>query len=225
MKITMRIVSLVMVVIIAFSMFSLTASAKTKSEFMLEMLTDVNLSYEDDIKNCFYPEFFDGNPDIWYYYNMLYAHCENTQTEPEYVVFIAKTYTCNEDAFVDRYVGDCLVVNSEISLPYDLAHYVYVPSDKTVYTLEEAYNNEELDISAAMRSGRVGMHRGDIDLNRSCDILDATIIQMHLANMDIDNDIKTGRMDLDGSDDVSILDVTKLQRYLVGLENSLRVKE
>lgn len=225
MKKTMRVVSLIMVVIIAFSMFSLTASAKTKDEFMLEMLTDIDLSYEDEIEPYFYTEYFERQTNLWYYYNMLYAHFEFNHTEPQYVVFIANTYACHEDAFVERYVGDCLVSNYEISLPYDLAHYVYVPFDKTVYTLEEAYNSEEIDISAAMKSGRVGMHRGDVDLNRSCDILDATIIQMHLANMDIDNDIKIGRMDLDGSDDVSILDVTKLQRYLVGLENSLIVKK
>ena len=157
---------------------------------------------------------------MWYYYNMLYAYYENNQTEPEYVVFIAKTSTWNEPSTVTRGLGDCLIYNSSISIPYDLAHYVYVPSLQKVYTLEEAYYSEELDISDAMRSGRVGLHRGDINYDRSCDILDATYIQRYLAGLDIDSEITIGRMDLDGSGDVSIIDATKLQRYIAKIDDS-----
>ena len=221
MKRCLRIFSLIMVVIIAFSAFSISASAKYITDMYFDMLEDVDLSYEDEMAPYFYPERYEGKEKIWYYYNMLYAHFEDSQTEPEYVVFIARTY--GDEAFCDRYVGDCLIVNSYYSIPYDLAHYVYVPSLQKVYTLEEAYYSENLDISAAMRSGRVGIHRGDINFDRSCDILDATIIQMHLASLDIDKEIMVGRMDLDGSEEVSIIDVTKLQRYLAELEDSLTV--
>ena len=224
MKRCLRIFSLIMVVIIAFSAFSISASAKFYDKFMYELINDVDLSYEDEIKPCFYPEIFKGDSDIWHYYNMLYAHFNDSQTEPEYVVFIARTNVGQDESNVDRYVGDCFIWNNTISYPYDLAHYVYVPSLQKVYTLEEACNSEELDISAAMRSGRVGLHRGDINFDRSCDILDATIIQMHLASLDIDKEIMVGRMDLDGSDDVSIIDATKLQRYLARLDDYLVIE-
>ena len=224
MKKCLRILSLVMIVIIAFSSFSVTAySSNNLEKFMMDLLADIDLSYEEEIKPCFYPEIFKGDTDIWFYYNMLYAHHENYQTEPEYVVFIAKTSTWNEPSTVSRGVGDCLIYNSSISRPYDLAHYVYVPSLQKVYTLEEAYYSDEIDISAAMRSGRVGLHRGDINYDRSCDIMDATIIQMYLAGLDIGESIMSDRMDLDGSEGVSILDATKLQLYLASLDDCLSV--
>ena len=223
MKRCLRIFSLIMVLIIAFSAFSISVSAKFYDKFMYELINDVDLSYEDEIKPCFYPEIFNGDSDIWHYYNMLYAHFNDSLTEPEYVVFIARTNVGQDEANVDRYVGNCFIWNNTISYPYDLAHYVYVPSLQKVYTLEEAYYSEKLDISEAMRSGRVGLHRGDINFDRSCDILDATIIQRYLASLDIDKDVWIGRMDLDGSEEVSIIDVTKLQRYLAELEDSLTV--
>ena len=230
MKRCLRIFSLIMVVIIAFSAFSISASAErliSITDMYYDMIiVDVDLSYEDEIKSCFYYEIFEGDTDLWHYYNMLYAHFNDSQTEPEYVVFIARTNTWNDEAEVHKFVGDCLIWNNTYSYPYDLAHYVYVPSLQKVYTLEEAYYSENLDISAAMRSGRVGIHRGDINFDRSCDILDATIIQMYLASLDIDKDIYiwTGRMDLDGSDDVSIIDATKLQRYLARLDDYLVIE-
>lgn len=224
MKRCLRVFSLVMVVFVAFSAFSISASAERiifMRDIYFDMLEDVDLSYEDEMAPCFYPERYEGKDKIWYYYNMLYAHFEDSQTEPEYVVFIARTY--GDEGSCSRYVGDCYIANNYNSIPYDLAHYVYVPSLQKVYTLEEAYYSENLDISAAMKSGRVGVHRGDINFDRSCDILDATIIQMHLASLDIDKEIMVGRMDLDGSEEVSIIDVTKLQRYLAELEDSLTV--
>ncbi len=156
---------------------------------------------------------------MWYYYNMLYAYYENNQTEPEYVVFIAKTRTWHEQSTVTRNVGDCLIYNSSINYPYDLAHYVYVPSLQKVYTLEEAYHSDELDISAAMKSGRIGHHRGDVNFDRACNVFDVTYIQMYLAG--VDGYDKNSYMDVDRSSDVSIFDVTKLQRYFAGLEDSL----
>ena len=225
MKRYIRIISLIMVIVIAFLVFSISASAKTIDEYYQKIFLDVDTTYKSEIEPHFYPELFEGRENLWFYYNMLYAHFNDSQTEPEYVVFIARTNTWNDEAEVHKFVGDCLIWNNTYSYPYDLAHYVYVPSHKKVYTLEEAYYSEELDISDAMRSGRVGIHKGDINFDSSCDILDATIIQMYLASLDIDKDIYiwTGRMDLDGSDDVSIIDATKLQRYLARLDDSLTV--
>ena len=149
---------------------------------------------------------------------MLYAYYDSDQITPEYVVFIATT--AGDEAFCDRYVGDCLIVNNCHSYLYDLAHYVYVPAQQKVYTLEEAYYSEEIDISDAMRSGCVGLHRGDINYDRSCDVLDATIIQRYLAYLDIDSEITIGRMNLDGSENVSIVDATILQRYIAKMDDS-----
>lgn len=76
--------------------------------------------------------------------------------------------------------------------------------------------SEELDITKAFESGCVGIHRGDVNLDTKCDILDATYTQMYLAG--IDGYKGNGRMNFDSKDGINILDVTALQRYLVGLE-------
>ncbi len=55
-----------------------------------------------------------------------------------------------------------------------------------------------------------------MNLDTKCDILDATYTQMYLAG--IDGYKVNGRMDFDSKDGINILDVTALQRYLVGLE-------
>lgn len=221
MKRCLRVFSLVMVVFVAFSAFSISALAKSYYEYMDDIVDNVDLSYEDEIKPCFYPEIFAEETEVWYYYNMLYAHYDGNKTVPEYVVFIALTYSWSEEADVSRNIGDCDVYIYNISYPYDLAHYVYVPSLKKVYTLEEAYYSQDLDISAAMRSGRIGLHKGDVNYDRACNILDATYIQMYLVRAEsYDYNVQ---LDIDGSGNVSIIDVTKLQRYLAKLDDSLTV--
>lgn len=221
MKKFLRVLSLILVVFSAFSSLSFFASAKDVPDIYSDIWEEVDLTHEDEIKPCFYPELFAGSTYIWYDYNMLYAYYDSEQTTPEYVVFIATT--AGDEAFCDRYVGDCLIVNNCHSYLYDLAHYVYVPAQQKVYTLEEAYYSEDLDISDAMRSGRIGLHRGDINYDRSCDVLDATYIQRYLAGLNIDSDINIRRMDLDGSGDVSIIDATKLQRYIAKIDDSFTV--
>ena len=219
MKRYIRIISLIMVIVIAFLVFSISASAKTIDEYYQKIFLDVDTTYKSEIEPHFYPELFEGRENLWFYYNMLYAHNLDLAEDPEYVVFIALT-GIGEDAIISQSFGYCLVYNYLMDYPYDLGHYVYVPSQQKVYTLEEAYNSGEIDISDAMRSGRVGLHRGDINYDRSCDILDATIIQRYLAGFSIDSDINISRMNLDGSEDISIIDVTKLQRYIAKMDDS-----
>ncbi len=219
MKRYLRILSLIMVILIAFSAFSISASAKTIDEYYQEIFSDVDTTYKSEIEPHFYPELFEGRENLWFYYNMLYAHNLDVAEEPEYVVFIALT-GIGEDAIISQNFGYCVVYNHLMDYPYDLGHYVYVPEKQKVYTLEEAYNSEEIDISDAMRSGCVGLHRGDINYDRSCDVLDATYIQRYLAGLDIDSDINIRRMDLDGSGDVSIIDATRLQRYIAKMDDS-----
>ncbi len=223
MKRYLRILSLIMVILIAFSAFSISASAKTIDEYYQEIFSDVDTTYESEIKPHFYPEYYEGNPNVWTYYNMLYAHNVVVEESPEYVVFIATGTGGGEPATISKNFGYCTVFNLNREAPYDLGHYVYFSDTQKVYTLEEAYYSEELDISDAMRSGRVGLHRGDINFDRSCDVLDATIIQRYLAGLDIDSDINIRRMDLDGSEDVSIIDATKLQRYIAKMDDSFTV--
>ena len=223
MKRYIRLLALVLIVFLMFSVISVSASIKTDEKYFMDMFDDIDLTYEDEIKPHFFPEFYEGKLNVWTYYNMLYAHNVDVDKIPEYVVFIAGGTGGGEPATISKILGYCLVFNYSREFPYDLAHYVYVPSLQKVYTLEEAYYSEEFDISDAMRSGCVGLHRGDINYDRSCDISDATIIQRYLANFSIDSEIKVNRMDLDGSKNVSIIDATKLQRYIAKIDDSFTV--
>lgn len=213
------IISILMVISVLL-VFTISASAKTIDKYFMDLFNDIDLTYEDEIKPHFYPEFYEGKLNVWTYYNMIYAHNVVSEESPEYVVFIAGGTGGGEPATISKIFGYCLVFNYSREFPYDLGHYVYVPAQQKVYTLEEAYYSEEIDISDAMRSGCVGLHRGDINYDRSCDISDVTIIQRYLANFSIDSEITIGRMDLDGSKNVSIIDATKLQRYLAKIDDS-----
>ncbi len=121
---------------------------------------DADLSYYEEIMHHFYPEIFEGRTDFLLYYDMLYAHNEGVEDESEYVVFIAQMGMGNQ-AFSSDYFGDYVVYNNKMDYPYELAHYVYVPAQQKVYTLREAWDSEELDITAAFKSGCVGIYTGD----------------------------------------------------------------
>lgn len=60
---------------------------------------------------------------------------------------------------------------------------------------------------------------GDVNLNGEIDILDATLIQRHLAALDILTERQQKAADTNHSGEVDILDATMIQRYLAALMN------
>lgn len=181
-----------------------------------ELYPDNNYDYMTDIVPCFYPEKFEGKAGLpWDMYDTLYVHNESSESAPDYVVFEACVGGA-DTAFITRQFGDYLVTHHEIHSLYELSHYVYVPSEQKVYTLKEAWENADIDISAAFESGCVGRHRGDANLDGSFDIRDATYIQKYLAQFDgFEN---TGFMNYDGDNDITIKDATAIQKALAGIK-------
>ncbi|MBR2715913.1 MAG: dockerin type I repeat-containing protein [Ruminococcus sp.] len=215
MKRIIYITALMLIMCLMFSAVSVSAYVDDEDVYMHNILSNIDSTYEDEIMSHFYPELFKGQNNIWIYYNMLYAHDEATLSKPEYVVFKALT-GCGEPASSRRYFGDYRVFSDSMDYPYELGYYVYVPAKQKVYTLEEAWESEELDISKAFESGRIGIHRADVNLDGSCDILDATYTQMYLAG--VEGFKSNGRMNFNTNDNINITDVTALQRYLAGIE-------
>lgn len=179
-----------------------------------QMYPNNNFSYADEIAPVFYTDVFATKVMPWGYYNMLYAHNASLEATPDYIVFIGCTEGADQ-AFINEQFGDYLVTHHETHSLYELAHFVYVPAEKKVYTLKEAFESENLDISDAFASGCVGRHRGDANLDNAFNIKDATYIQKFLAQ--IEGYKYTDFMDFDNTGNVNIKDATAIQKSLAGI--------
>lgn len=210
-----KIISLILVLIILLSISAVSAFAYFHKGSQLIYDDEIDLSYREEIAPYFYPEYFEGK-DVWIYYDMQYADPQkDEQGNPKYIVFIG-LFGIGDQAIVEKSVGDCYVMNYWMDYPYDLGHYVYVPNTHTVYTLEQAYESEEIDITDALESGRVGVHRGDVNLDKSFDIIDACYIQKFLSAIDGYTD--NGRLDFDRDGEATVLDATAIQKRLAKID-------
>ncbi len=174
-----------------------------------------NYEYMTELVPFFYPEKFEGKAGLPFdMYNTLYIHNESLDEAPDYVVFEACTGGADQ-AFITRQFGDFLVTHNEIHSLYELSHFVYVPSEQKVYTLGEAWEKDDLDITDAFTSGSVGRHRGDANLDKSFNVKDATYIQKHLAGFD--GFVNTGYLNFDGDNKVTVKDATAIQKAIAGI--------
>ena len=149
---------LLSLIIVAVMMLSIALTGMISASALPDYTEGADLSYYDEIMPYYYPEIFAGTGYEPFYYYMLYAH-DIGQEEPEYIVFIAK-HGGGDTAIAKDVFGDYYVSNSYLDFPYELAHYVFVPAEKKVYTLREAWDREDLDITAAFESGNVGKYIG-----------------------------------------------------------------
>ena len=62
---------------------------------------------------------------------------------------------------------------------------------------------------------------GDVDLDGTVTILDATAIQRYLANLEELSAEQLKMADTDGDGAVTIIDATYIQRYLAGMDQIL----
>jgi len=146
------------IVIVAVMMLSIALTGMVSASALPMYTEGADLSYYDEIMPYYYPEIFEDMEYVPFYYDMLYAH-DVGQEEPEYIVFILQ-HGGGDQAFARDVFGDYYVSNPYLDFPYELAHYVFVPAAKKVYTLREAWDSEELDITAAFESGCVGKYIG-----------------------------------------------------------------
>ena len=97
--------------------------------------------------------------------------------------------------------------NSNISITYD---------ENNVF--DSSFNNEEFDIINGNVNIILDSYKiGDVNLDGSVNILDATLLQMHIARLATldENNLKVADTNKDGS--VNILDATLLQMYIARL--------
>ncbi len=199
---------------------------KTKGDYTISLnyvksvFPNNNYDFYMEIAPHFYPERYYENcadrVNPWGNYDMLYAHFEDSFEAPEYVVFIGcvgpAAYAYGSEEF-----GDYIVVHHELDAYYDISHYVYVPAEQKVYTLREAWDNEDIDILPAFESGRVGRLRGDANKDGELNIKDATYIQKHIAN--IKGYKSNYYMNYDNDGRVTINDATAIQKALAGIKD------
>lgn len=67
----------------------------------------------------------------------------------------------------------------------------------------------------------IGYSQGDVNLDSNVNIKDATLIQKHLANLSVINDLQLSLADIDGKVGVNIKDATHLQKWIAGVEDKL----
>lgn len=105
-------------------------------------------------------------------------------------------------------------------------------SDETTakyLSYESAHNNatitpsEDLDVTIIFNGSSfilrlIGNKLGDVNLDGSVNVADATEIQKHLASLVVLTDKQIALADIDGDGYVSILDATKIQRISAGLD-------
>lgn len=186
-----------------------------EARVLKELYPDNNYEYMTDIVPYFYPDRFEDKAGLpWHMYDTLYVHNVSTEIVPEYIVFEACVGGADQ-AFITKQFGDYLVTHNEIHSLYELSYFVYVPAEQRVYTLKEAYESENLDISDAFASGCVGRHRGDANLDNDFNIKDATYIQKFLAQ--IEGYKNTGFLNFDNTGNVNIKDATAIQKHLAGI--------
>lgn len=64
-------------------------------------------------------------------------------------------------------------------------------------------------------------NQGDVNLDSDVNIKDATLIQKHIANLSVIDDLQISLADVDGKLGVNIKDATHLQKWIAGVEDKL----
>ena len=155
--------------------------------------------------------------------------CEFEITEED--VRIEYMYTFSQDKYLVRYFYGLdypqFEVNKQIG-DYELKlgspPLPIVYTNGTIYELEQAYESgtiTDADLETMTKFRQVDFERllfGDADSDGELSILDATLIQMHIAGLVDKSQINLSLCDMDGDGDVSVMDATAIQLKLAGIE-------
>ena len=89
----------------------------------------------------------------------------------------------------------------------------------TVLVMALMFTASAMEVSASDNDTEIliGYTQGDVNLDSDVNIKDATLIQKHLANLSVINDLQLSLADVDGKVGVNIKDVTHLQKWIAGV--------
>lgn len=200
-----RIICFIMMVAMLMSMLGITANATTFEE---------QLAYEFYI-------YCGGNEADWNNPNIectthIYEYAE-TQDAVFFSGFSGWREPENRE-YLKKF-GNWCVYSSAYFYPSDSALYVKIGEE--IYTLEEAWENSLVtDLSCIEGFSRISkVYRvGDADLDFEVSILDATLIQLSVAQLSELDYLQSQTADVDGDGEISVLDATTIQLKLAGLE-------
>ena len=163
-----------------------------------------------------------GWSDEYTYEELFYYHGDDTvdidEATPKYVLVKAACPLSRPIDVFER-IGEYMVHSPSDYIPYSLAYYIYVPSEDKIYTIEEAYyaDIERIDY-AFTNSGIDAVLIGDSDGNGTLNVKDATMIQKHLAGLEVEWGVSGSRLDFVQDDVLNIKDATAIQKHIAGLE-------
>lgn len=164
-----------------------------------------------------------GEPE----YYELYHH-QNENGEVDYAIVFATIYPVAE-SFAYGVLGDRVIVCANISDgAFCLKYGVYIAEDNMFYPIEKLYEESTYpEIREAFEKLNVGFLIGDMDNDNKITIIDATIIQRCLAEVDsFDREDKLKDYfwatnetigyisDFDRDGERTIMDATAIQRHL-----------
>lgn len=220
-----NLVSVILAVVLVFSTFAVITSAETTHEFQEYELEFVQYLEE----NWYYPESF----DYGYLYKVAYSHFDGEDdATPSWVII--KAYTERLDAGNYGIFGD-YVLSSSDGMPYGLGYYYHDVETGEFYRFHEAWEMGLIDMEELIAVPDV-FHisiLGDIDHDSILSIIDATEIQLCLANLkELETDYffrfagseygssieHIADRNCDGS--VDILDATAIQLSLAKLDEN-----
>ena len=167
-------------------------------------------------------------------YNTKYYITSDDYLESEFVCFALVDFSSNnvtQEPYFNRF-GDnneyyeyCEVTNllfeSGLAVFAGLVYNTTVNHDEDFYSIKEMYSTKPEIIDMIIErqlTDRVG-YIGDADGDGEVAILDATVIQRHLAQLDtLDREYREYACDIDDDGTVDVLDATIIQRKLAALE-------
>lgn len=97
-------------------------------------------------------------------------------------------------------------------------------SELDVMDFYKEVNNDEIGgtfvIKAIAKQTEIVYQTGDVDLDGTVSVMDATAIQQHIASIRLFNDTQLSLADVDKDNAVSVMDATMIQYKVAGLDNS-----
>lgn len=181
--------------------------------------TPDSLSYESR-----YVHYHPGG--MYYLYEELYRHYGSPdQTQPDWVLVSARSGYPAVSVKLYCTVGHRMIPTDKRYTPFTTMYGIYdVKADK-FYDIRKIEPTQYDQLSAYLDEAKIGYSRGDVDLDKDITVFDVTMLQRHLAELeilqDIDKRLQKFTADADTDGNVTIFDATEIQRHLAGMSSLL----